>query len=725
MERKEAILKIGRKEREKLEGNTKPVSSYFGKNTFNEKVMRKKLPKSIYEKFKKCIEGEEELTLEIADAVAHAMKEWAIENGATHYTHWFQPLTGSTAEKHDSFLSLENGKPIERFSGKQLIKQEPDASSFPSGGLRATFEARGYTAWDPTSPAFLMESDTGKKTLCIPSVFISYHGEALDKKTPLLRSNQVLAEKVKSLLKLFGLEVKKVVSTAGPELEYFLLDRGLALLRPDLMITGRTLFGAKPPKGQELEDQYFGSIKDRMLAFMNDVEEELYKLGVPIKTRHNEVAPHQYEITPIFEESNLATDHNQLVMEILRKKAIKHYLFLTLHEKPFARINGSGKHLNWSISADGMNLLDPGHNPAENFQFLAILIAVVRAIYKYAPLLRASVAYAGNDHRLGGNEAPPAIISVFLGTELTKLLETIEKGKTPKKIVSDLLHTGVGFIPKIPKDNTDRNRTSPFAFTGNKFEFRAVGASQSIAIPLTVLNTIVAESIEYIVNEIEKLLSKGKELYEAVITVVKKIIPEIKPVLFEGDNYSPEWYKEAKKRNLPNLKTAPEALKEFVSRKSIKLFTKYGILTEDEIRARYHVELGKYIKIRHIEAELALELSKTRILPAVFKYQSQLAEQVATMSEIYKENKVLLNGPSSVLKEYSEKVNILCEKINKLENALKKASEIEDLQSQAEAYCEKVLSAMEELREIVDDLELCTDDSLWVLPKYYELLFYA
>lgn len=724
MGRKEAISTMTKKVGMIKFEDKAAISSFYGENTFNTAAMKAKLSKDILKQLQACKDGEQEFTLEIANQVAHAMKEWAMEKGATHYAHWFQPLTGSTAEKHDSFISFDKNGVIERFSGKELVSQEPDASSFPNGGLRVTFEARGYTAWDPTSPAFIMESDLGN-TLCIPCAFISYHGEALDKKAPLLRSMESLRKSTRNFLEVFDIKAKKISASVGAEQEYFLVDRDLALLRPDLLITGRTLLGAKPPKGQELDDQYFGSIKSRVLAYMHDVEQALYKLGIPVKTRHNEVAPHQYELAPIFEDANVASDHNQLIMEIMEKTSIKHNFHLSLHEKPFARINGSGKHLNWSLVADGVNLLDPGDNPHDNFQFLTVLVAVVRSVYKHYDLLRASVASAGNDHRLGGNEAPPAIMSVFLGEQLSDILNTIEKGKTPKKIVQNLLEVGIKALPQIPKDNTDRNRTSPFAFTGNKFEFRAVGSEQSLGIPTTVINTIVAESLDYLKEKIQKEKDKGKELFEAVISVCKKVIKEVKPILFEGDNYSAAWREEAAKRGLKNMVSTPQALAAFADKMNQKLFDDYSVFSHRELEARYFIELEKYAINLNIEAELTLEMAKTMIMPAVLKYQGNLSSQLTSLGSVFKNTQSVLSGPMSVLVDYSEKVNVFCSKVKDLEDAIGKVRVIEDEAEQALAYRQVVAEAMNSLRDSVDALEQVTADDLWPLPKYYELLFYS
>ncbi|MDD4356600.1 MAG: glutamine synthetase III, partial [Smithellaceae bacterium] len=564
-----------------------PVSKYFGEDTFNNKVMKEKLPKDTFRKIMDAINENQILDAETANIVAHAMKEWAIEKGATHFAHWFQPMTGITAEKHDAFADpCGPGAVIERFSGKQLVQGEPDASSFPSGGIRATFEARGYTAWDMSSPAFIKRNGIST-TLCIPTAFISYTGQVLDKKTPLLRSIRALNKSAVNMLKLLGAKnVKRVYSNLGPEQEYFLIDMDYYYKRQDLVLGGRTVVGAPPAKGQELEDQYFGSIKERISSYMHDVEEELFKLGIPAKTRHNEVAPSQYEIAPVYEEANLAVDHNQLVMDTLKYVAKKHRLAALLHEKPFAKINGSGKHVNWSMSDDnGNNLLNPGSTPQDNIQFLVFLIATVRAVYKHADILRAAVASYGNDHRLGANEAPPAIISVFLGEQLTKILSNIEKGTVTKATREEIIDLGISSLSQVSKDNTDRNRTSPFAFTGNKFEFRAVGSSQNIASPTLVINTIVAESLDELA---EKIKARGtKNINQAVFDVLKKEIKLIKPILFNGDNYTREWEAEAKKRGLPNEKITPHALKALIADKALNLFEKYKVLSNAELKSRY------------------------------------------------------------------------------------------------------------------------------------------
>src|SRR3954465_7408020 len=585
---------------------TTHVKDLFGINVFNEGVQRARLPKPVFKALQKTIRQGAPLDPTIADAVASAMKDWAMEKGATHYTHLFQPMTGITAEKHDSFLSPDGvGGAIAEFGGKELIKGEPDASSFPSGGLRATFEARGYTAWDPTSPAYVMENPNGS-TLVIPTAFLSWTGEALDKKTPLLRSMDALSTQALRILKLFGnTEAVKVFTTVGAEQEYFLIDKAFYSPRPDLITTGRTLFGSPPPKGQELEDQYFGAIPDRVLACMAEAEAELFKLGVPVKTRHNEVAPAQYEIAPIYENSNLATDHQNLIMEVLRKTADKYGLAALLHEKPFAGINGSGKHNNWSMSTDTENLLEPGNTPHDNAQFLVFTAAVIRAVAKYSEILRLSIASAHNDHRLGANEAPPAIISIFLGDQLNDVIDQIEKGGAKSSRQGGMFETGVSILPKIPKEAGDRNRTSPFAFTGNKFEFRAVGSSQNIAGPNTVLNTIVAESLDYIATQLEADTKGGKDLNKAIQDLLPGIIKESKKVLFGGDNYSEEWHAEAEKRGLPNLKSTTDVLPVAIRKDSVELFAKYKVYSEKELQSRYNILSEGYVKTVTIEANMA------------------------------------------------------------------------------------------------------------------------
>ena len=697
-----------------------PISSYYGENTFNKKVMREKLPKDVYKKVIAAIEDDKVLDLDTANTVAHAMKEWAIENGATHFAHWFQPMTGATAEKHDAFIEpVEVGEVVERFSGKQLAQGEPDASSFPSGGIRATFEARGYTAWDVSSPAFLRKNGIGT-TLCIPTAFISYTGEALDKKTPLLRSIKAVNKSAMEILKLLGNTTsKKVNSTCGPEQEYFLIDKDFYFKRQDLVLTGRTLVGAPPAKGQELEDQYFGSIKERVQSYMHDVEEELYKLGIPAKTRHNEVAPSQFEIAPVFEDANIAVDHNQLVMDTLRLVAKRHNFSVLLHEKPFAGINGSGKHLNWSLGTDdGINLLNPGDTPHENLQFLAFLTATIRAVYKHADLLRASIAHSGNDHRLGANEAPPAIISVFLGAQLSKILEDIEKGAVTTASDMEIIDLGISAIPVLSKDNTDRNRTSPFAFTGNKFEFRAVGSSQSIATPTTILNTIVAESLDIIA---EKIKAKGNDVKKALIEVIKEELSEFKPVLFNGDNYSEEWHKEAEKRKLPNFKTTPEALKAFIADKSYALFKKYAVYNEIELKSRYTIRIEKYITDLKIETRAMKNILSEEVIPSGLKYQKVIADAITSTEAILGASAV--SAQKELLKRIATLVNTITAGTEELCKLYNEGCEIEEEQKQAEFFCNSVKAKMDSIRESVDELELAVDNELWQLPKFWEMLF--
>ena len=697
------------------------ISRYFGEDTFNLKAMHEKLPKDIYRRVIEIINEGRMMDLDTANSVAHAIKEWAIEKGATHYCHWFQPMTGATAEKHDSFIEFtDSGGVIERFSGKQLIQGEPDASSFPSGGLRSTFEARGYTAWDPTSPAFIIKNGLGT-TLCIPTIFISYTGEALDKKTPLLRSMEAINKNALNMLHILGnRESKKVFATLGPEQEYFLVDQDYYYKRQDLVLSGRSLFGAAPPKGQQLEDQYFGSIKERILSFMHDVEEELYKLGIPAKTRHNEVAPSQFEIAPIFEEANLAADHNQLVMETMKRIAPLHKLRLLLHEKPFAGINGSGKHLNWSLSDDlGNNLLNPGNTPQDNIQFLVFLVATIRAVYTHADLLRASVASAGNDHRLGANEAPPAIISVFLGEQLTRILEDIEKGKITKATDDAIINLGISKLPVLSKDSTDRNRTSPFAFTGNKFEFRAVGSSQSISFPATVLNTIVAESLDTIAGKIK---AKGGNVNQATLDVVREEIAAGKGVLFMGDNYTREWEDEAARRKLPNKKTGAEALKDLGTDKAVRLFEKYGVLTAGELKSRYHIRLERYIKEIDIEAVTLSNMVQNQIIPAAVQYQKVLADSFRSTKDVIGDDRSL-----KLQKELVRTVSTLIAETQKLLDDLgskiRKANAIGSGEKKAAFFCSEVKKTMLELRDRVDSLEHYVDNELWPVPKYWEMLF--
>ncbi|MEG6504260.1 glutamine synthetase III family protein [Nitratidesulfovibrio sp. 1201_IL3209] len=696
---------------------TKPTE-LFGCNVFNDKVMKDRLPKTVYKSLKKTIELGEKLDPSIADVVANAMKDWAIEKGATHFTHVFYPLTGLTAEKHDAFLVPDGkGGALSEFSGKLLIQGEPDASSFPSGGLRATFEARGYTAWDVTSPAYLLENPNGT-FLCIPTAFVSWTGEALDKKTPLLRANQALNRQAQRVLKLFGTETKLPVgSFAGPEQEYFLIDRNFAFARPDLHICGRSLFGAKPAKGQEFEDQYFGVIPRRVLSFMMEVERELFKLGVPVKTRHNEVAPSQYEIAPIFEVSNLATDHNQLIMTVLRSVAKRYGMVCLLHEKPFAGINGSGKHLNYSIgNAELGSLFDPGESPHENAQFLVFCAAAIRAVHKYGALLRATVASASNDHRLGANEAPPAIMSVYLGEQLTDVFEQIKTGKVNGCKKACVMNIGVDVLPPLPMDPGDRNRTSPFAFTGNRFEFRAVGSSMSIAGPQVALNTMMAESLDYIATELEKA-TKGdpKKLNDAVQKLLQKIMKEHDKVIFNGDGYSEEWHKEAEKRGLPNLKTTPDALPVLGSPEVVKLFTSYGVFSEAEVRSREEIYLEQYCKTVKTEANLVIRMARTIIFPAAMRYQGELAATCANLKAAGHDYKVV------TLEDVTAKLRAMQAAVGELEKKLE--HEADGTHAEAKHMCDVILPAMLKVREYADALEAVVADDLWALPSYQEMLF--
>jgi glutamine synthetase len=699
-----------------------PVSEYYGEDTFNLKVLKVKLPRETYKKIIEAINEGTVLDIETANIVAHAMKEWALGKGATHFAHWFQPMTGITAEKHDAFIDpIGIGEVIERFSGKQLVQGEPDASSFPSGGIRSTFEARGYTAWDMSSPAFIRRNGIST-TLCIPTAFISYTGEALDKKTPLLRSNKAVSKSAVSIMNLLGSKgVKRVYSTLGPEQEYFLIDADYFFKRQDLVLGGRTVVGAPPAKGQELEDQYFGSIKERIASYMHDMEEELFKLGVPAKTRHNEVAPSQFELAPVFEEANVAVDHNQIVMDTMQSVAKKHHLACLLHEKPFAGINGSGKHLNWSLSDNkGNNLLNPGQTPQDNIQFLVFLIATVRAVYKHADILRASVGSYANDHRLGANEAPPAILSIFLGDQLTNILEDIEKGKVTKATDREIIDLGISSLPIVSKDNTDRNRTSPFAFTGNKFEFRTVGSSQSISFPTAVLNTIVAESLDYLSEKIKA--QGGKNINQAVFAVIKKEIKEIKAVLYNGDNYTQEWEKEAGKRGLPNDKTTPVALKALVTKKALGLFDKYQVLSNVELKSRYLIRLERYIKDLEIEVKCLNNICLSQVIPAAMAYQKGLSKAIIGAREALGKS-VDFSAQQELLKRIVELVNKIYATDKDILAKVAAVSSVHDEQKKAEMLCSKVKTRMNELREYVDELEGLVDDELWPMPKFWEMLF--
>src|SRR3954471_2585090 len=705
-----------------------PTSAYFGVNTFGARQMRDKLPKDVYAKLVAAIRQGKKLDLEIAPTVAQVIKEWAISRGVTHFTHWFQPQTGLTAEKHDAFLSFDDKQqPMESFSGAQLIQSEPDASSFPSGGLRATWEARGYTAWNPASPVFIVESgDT--RTLCIPSVFIGYNGEALDEMTPLLRSSDVLSEKAIALLELLGdTGVQRVYTTLGAEQEYFLIDRGHFAQRPDLVMAGRSLVGAPPPRGQQLEDHYFGGIPERIQACISEVEHELYKLGVPIVTRHNEVAPSQFEMAPMFEETDIAVDHNQLVMATLRKVALRHGLQAILHEKPFAGINGSGKHCNWSLSIaadnaelDGTNLLKPGKTPHQNVRFLVFLAAILKGVHKHAGLLRAGIASSGNEHRLGANEAPPAIISVFMGSTLTHVIESIAAGKGTTNASQAMIKLGVSRLPEIEKDNTDRNRTSPFAFTGNKFEFRAVGSSQSIAFPIVLLNAAVAEAIGEITTALKAELKKTKKVGDAVLKVVRPIFKETTPVRFEGNNYSEEWVKEAAKRGLLNLRRTPEALAQLVTKTSKKCLVGLRILTEEELESRYHVRLERYIKDMLIELHTLREMVDTLVRPAAFTYSGSLLQAAAHA----KAARVTVVPQVEAANELGALITDLQKHRAALGKVIGKAEGMhDDMVKQAELLTAGGADTMAEVRKCCDAIELTVADECWPLPKYREMLF--
>ena len=696
------------------------IRQLFGSNVFSDEVMRSRLPENIYKAIRNTIKKAAPLDPSIADVVAAAMREWAMERGATHYTHWFQPMTGLTAEKHDSFLTpTEAGTAIAEFSGKELVRGEPDASSFPSGGIRATFEARGYTAWDPTSPAFILENPNGT-TLCIPTAFCSWTGEALDKKTPLLRSMDAISKHALRVLKLFGSEAQRVHSTCGPEQEYFLIDKHFYFARPDLINAGRTLFGAKPPKGQEMEDHYFGAIPERVLACMLETEMELYKLGVPVKTRHNEVAPSQYELAPLFENANVATDHNMLVMETMKRVAGRYGLQLLLHEKPFAGVNGSGKHVNWSLSDDlGNNMLRPGDTPHDNAQFLVFLAAVLQAVYRHGDLLRVAVATAANDHRLGANEAPPAIISVFLGDLLQDIVDQIEKGGAKSSKSGGTMTIGVSVLPTLPRDAGDRNRTSPFAFTGNKFEYRAVGSSQSIAGPNVVLNTIVAESLDEIATVLEKAVAAGKDLNVEIQALLTKIMGESKKIIFNGDGYTEAWHKEAEKRGLPNRRTTIDSLPDLISEKSVKLFGKYGVFSEREIHSRYEILLEGYIKTINIESQLTSQIAHRQILPASLKYQAVVADSIGKLKAA---GGKVPTSQTNLLDEISGT-------IEQLQAALSALGDVADEHvtgdtlAHAKYSHDKVIPAMAAVRTAADKLETIVSADLWPLPTYQEMLF--
>lgn len=691
----------------------KNVPEIFGSLVFNDEVMKKRLPKEIYDAVQKDVEQGVTLNLEVANVVANEMKDWAIENGATHYTHWFQPLTGTTAEKHDSFISPDGkGNVIMEFSGKELIKGEPDASSFPNGGIRATFEARGYTAWDPSSYAFIKEG-----SLYIPTAFCSYTGEALDKKTPLLRSMQAIEHEAMKILRLLGNKsAKSVVTTVGPEQEYFLIDKNVYLKRPDLICTGRTLFGAKPPKGQDLDDQYFGQLKTRIIAYMADLDEELWKLGINSKTKHNEVAPAQHEMAPVFTTTNVACDHNQLTMEVMKKVAEKHDLVCLLHEKPFEGVNGSGKHNNWSLATDdGENLLNPGSTPAENAQFMLFLAAVIRSVDKYQELLRISVASAGNDHRLGANEAPPAIVSMFLGDDLQAALDSIETGSAAEKHKKTVMDLGVSVLPKFNRDNSDRNRTSPFAFTGNKFEFRSLGSSASIADTNTVINTIVADSLA----DFYEILKDSDDIVTDVMMIAKQNILSHKRIIFNGNGYSKEWEEEAARRGLANLKTTPDALSHLLDDKNIRLFERFGVFTKAELEARYEIFMENYCTTIRIEALTMADLVKKKVVGSVLAYEKELSDIVLNKKSLG----ITCELESSLLEKISVLADEMAVRLNNLESVIDGIAFINTTSEKGKYFKENVISAMGELRETVDSLETLVDSKYWSLPTYTDMLF--
>jgi glutamine synthetase len=688
----------------------------FGANVFSDRIMRERLPKETYKALRQTIDRGAPLKPEVATVVANAMKDWAIEKGATHYTHWFHPLTGTTAEKHDSFIQpTDDGGVLLEFSGKQLIQGEPDASSFPSGGLRTTFEARGYTAWDCTSPAFLKEDAAGNVTLTIPTAFCSYTGEALDKKTPLLRSMKAVSDQALRVLRALGdKSSSRVISTVGPEQEYFLIEKELYLQRLDLITCGRTLFGAPPPKGQELEDQYFGAIKDRVSSFMRDLDFELWKMGITAKTKHNEVAPAQYEMAPVFSTTNIAADHNQLVMETMQKVALRHGMVCLLHEKPYAGVNGSGKHNNWSLATDtGLNLLDPGHTPSENAQFLVFLCALLKAVDTHADIMRATCANSGQDHRLGANEAPPAIISVFLGDELTEVLERLAKGQKAQTRGATYLDVGVDTLPELPKDNTDRNRTSPFAFTGNKFEFRMVGSSQSISGPNVALNTIVADALDEIATRLEKA---GKNRNAEIATIVKETWKKHGRVVFNGNNYAEEWVKEADKRGLPNVTNAVAALDAFITPKCMKLFEKHKVLSKKELHSRYDIYLEQYSKHINIEAQTAVHMARRQFIPAAMRFMTELGNSVAATGKHGVVQRALLAQVGELLASAQRKADLL-------ESEAAKAKSIAEVPKQAAAFRDKVFPTLQKLRADVDELEAIVPRDLWPVPVYSDLLF--
>lgn len=699
------------------------VPSYFGMYVFDKKKMKEYLSPEVYRDLIGAIESNQKLDSSLADAVALGMKNWAISLGATHFTHWFQPLTGATAEKHDAFFDMDGEEVLEKFKGSALVQQEPDASSFPNGGIRNTFEARGYTAWDPTSPAFIMDTQGGK-TLCIPTVFVSYTGEALDHKTPLLKALNLVDEAATAVVQYFDKDVKRVIATLGPEQEYFLVDSALYNSRPDLIMSNRTVFGHAPARGQQLEDHYFASIPPRVQAFMMDFEIEAWKLGIPIRTRHNEVAPAQFECAPTFTEVNLAVDQNSLLMDLMERVAERHELRVLLHEKPFAGINGSGKHNNWSLGTDnGKNLLSPGKKPKENLQFLTFFINTIKAVHDHADLLRASIASAGNDHRLGANEAPPAIISVFIGSQLTELIESLEKNSDVIEKGDNLyLKLGIDKLPEILLDNTDRNRTSPFAFTGNKFEFRAVGSSANISAPMVVLNTIVAQQLKNFKAEVDAELEKGTKKEVAIVNILQGYIKASKRILFEGNGYSQEWVDEAAKRGLSNVTTTPPALKAYLSDSSRKLFVENGIFNERELEARTEIYFEEYVKKVQIESRVIGDLALNHIIPTAVSYQNKLIQNVKGLKELGLKESAYKASLDTIM-EISEHLSVIKTNVDEMVEARKVANSLEHSDARAEAYCDKVKSYFDVIRYHVDKLELLVDDEDWPLAKYRELLF--
>lgn len=698
------------------------IASYFGENVFGDEAMKKHLPENAYLSVKAAVQSGQKLNRELADVIAAGMKEWAQAKNCTHFAHWFQPLTGKTAEKHDSFFTMtHDGRVIEEFTGAALVQQEPDGSSFPSGGMRSTFEARGYTVWDPSSPAFIMEVGDGK-TLCIPTIFVTYDGRAQDFKLPLLRSQALLDKAAVPVCQLFNPQITKVTATLGWEQEYFVIDEALYTARPDLVLTGRTLLGRPATKHQQLEDHYFGSIPERVYLFMRDLETESHKLGIPVRTRHNEVAPCQYEVAPIYEEINVAVDHNQLLMDVMERVARRHKLRVLFHEKPFAGVNGSGKHNNWSLGAStGVNLLSPGDTPSRNLRFLTFFVNTIMSVYRHADILRATIAHAGNDHRLGANEAPPAIISVFIGAAMTKLLGQIANGKKTDDAAVERALDLISKLPNLELDNTDRNRTSPFAFTGNKFEIRAVGSSQNCAGPMTAMNTMMSLQLMEFKSDVDKLMAKGTEKEEAVLMVLKNYIRKLKPILFEGNNYSDEWKEEAARRGLSNHANTPEALAVLGTKQAEDFYGKSGVLSKTELDALLNVQLHAYCTKLDIEAKTLAELVHTSIMPAIIRYQTELAQNIASMKSIGMENAAVYQRET--LQALAEQVEVIKDGLEKMQLAQHDAHEIGDLQAEANLFCDVVKPQMERIREAVDELEGIVDDQYWPLVKYRELLF--